>query len=183
MVVKIRFARFGRKDRAFYRMVAINSEKSREGQPLEYVSLSAWLQKDAGNGWRALLPRSVGPHCDLWLRASAQLGTYDPIAMQKDGVKEVRLRIDRIKYWLSVGAQPSEPAALLLSRVGLLPAPPIHYRTISAIPKADRKKFSTLAGGAALRGSGMITPGTGLFAATLGRPSATLSPAFLRVVV
>jgi ribosomal protein S16 len=105
-----------------------------------------------------------------------QLGTYDPIASAKDGVKEVRLKFDRIKYWLSVGAQPSEPFAKLLSNVGFLPAPPIRYRTISAVPK-DQRKYSTVAG-SIMRGSGL-----GLFQATLGMPSSSLSPAFLRAVV
>ena len=53
-----------------------------------------------------------------------QLGTYDPIA-SRDGVKEVRVKVDRMKYWLSVGAQPSETVARLLAHVGMLPPPPI----------------------------------------------------------
>lgn len=36
--VHLRFARFGRIDKPFYRIVAIDSRKAREGQPLEYVS-------------------------------------------------------------------------------------------------------------------------------------------------
>ena len=38
----------------------------------------------------------------------AQVGTYNPIPYGLDATKEVRLRLDRIKYWLSVGAQPSD---------------------------------------------------------------------------
>ena len=47
------------------------------------------------------------------------LGTYDPIA-REDKVKEVRLNMDRIRYWLGVGAQPSDRVArlLALARVG-----------------------------------------------------------------
>jgi hypothetical protein len=36
-LVRLRFARFGRKDRPFYRIVAIDSRKARDAQPLEYV--------------------------------------------------------------------------------------------------------------------------------------------------
>jgi len=36
------------------------------------------------------------------------VGTYNPIPYGLDATKEVRLRLDRIKYWLSVGAQPSD---------------------------------------------------------------------------
>lgn len=45
------------------------------------------------------------------------LGHYDPIP-QKDGNKHVGLHIERIKYWLSVGAQPSKPVARILSKAG-----------------------------------------------------------------
>lgn len=57
-----------------------------------------------------------------------QLGTYDPKQYALDGVKEVRLRMDRIKYWLGVGAQPSDRVAYLLWRSGLLPTPPIRFQ-------------------------------------------------------
>ena len=66
-----------------------------------------------------------------------------------DGAKECRLKVDRIKYWLSVGAQPSERVSYLLWRAGLMPAPPIHYAPTSWIKKSERpgakKKFHTLA--------------------------------------
>lgn len=34
------------------------------------------------------------------------LGWYDPVA--GEGAKQLELKVDRIKHWLSVGAQPSE---------------------------------------------------------------------------
>ncbi len=42
------------------------------------------------------------------------LGWYDPVA--KDASKQVELKVDRIKHWLSVGAQPSETVADLLAK-------------------------------------------------------------------
>jgi len=68
-----------------------------------------------------------------------QLGTYDPIPHRQDGVKEVRLAIDRVKYWLSVGAQPSDRVAFLLWRAGMMPAPPLHYTPTASIPKEERR--------------------------------------------
>ena len=44
------------------------------------------------------------------------VGTYNPIANKKTGVKEIRLKTDRLKYWLSVGAQPSEMVSKLIRR-------------------------------------------------------------------
>jgi small subunit ribosomal protein S16 len=50
------------------------------------------------------------------------LGTYDPIPKQpEDGegkpYKDIKLDSTRAKYWLGVGAQPSDPAWRLLSMV------------------------------------------------------------------
>jgi ribosomal protein S16 len=72
-----------------------------------------------------------------------QVGTYDPLPSKLDGVKEVRLRVDRVKYWLSVGGQPSGRVGYLLWRAGLLPAPPIRY-TPSKWPAKEKKGFHTL---------------------------------------
>jgi len=53
------------------------------------------------------------------------LGTYNPIPQpdpEGEGrpFKDIKLDISRAKYWLGVGAQPSEPAWKLLSMVYLL---------------------------------------------------------------
>ena len=47
-------------------------------------------------------------------RSIEQLGTYDPMA--KDEEKKVVLKKDRIEYWLSVGAQPTETVASILKK-------------------------------------------------------------------
>ncbi|KAK3014705.1 hypothetical protein RJ639_008375 [Escallonia herrerae] len=52
------------------------------------------------------------------------LGYYNPLPGQ-DGGKRMGLNFDRVKYWLSVGAQPSDPVQRLLFRAGLLPPPPM----------------------------------------------------------
>ncbi|KAJ8612561.1 hypothetical protein CTAYLR_007191 [Chrysophaeum taylorii] len=52
-----------------------------------------------------------------------RVGTYDPIPAQ-DGIKEVRLNVQRIKYWLSVGAQPTKRVAWLLGKAEVLPPTP-----------------------------------------------------------
>mmetsp|Transcript_5761 Transcript_5761/g.6618 ORF Transcript_5761/g.6618 Transcript_5761/m.6618 type:complete len:106 (+) Transcript_5761:183-500(+) len=52
------------------------------------------------------------------------VGHYDPIP-GNDGHKHIALNFERIRYWLSVGAQPSERVAKLLAQVGLLPKPPV----------------------------------------------------------
>jgi small subunit ribosomal protein S16 len=47
-------------------------------------------------------------------RSIEQLGTYDPMA--KDEEKKCVLKRDRIEYWLSVGAQPTETVASILKK-------------------------------------------------------------------
>ncbi len=74
MAVKIRLARIGKTGRPFYRIVAIDEHKKRNGQTIEI------------------------------------LGTYDPC---QNPAKTV-LKNDRLKYWLSVGAQPTTTVANLI---------------------------------------------------------------------
>lgn len=56
------------------------------------------------------------------------IGTYDPVPKvdpydSKSGLhKDVRLDTQRAKYWIGVGAQPTDTAWRLLSMVGILPA-------------------------------------------------------------
>ena len=46
------------------------------------------------------------------------LGWYDPIATNPD--RQLKLNAERIKYWLSVGAQPSETMRDILVKNGLM---------------------------------------------------------------
>jgi small subunit ribosomal protein S16 len=47
-------------------------------------------------------------------RILEELGSYDPMVKNTDD--RVRLKPDRIKYWMSVGALPSEKVAVLLKK-------------------------------------------------------------------
>ena len=81
----------------------------------------------------------------------SQLGTYDPIPSRVDNMREVRLNVERIKYWLAVGAQPSKRVSNLLSQARIIP-PELPTRAVqSAVPKSQRdkkkkrgRKFSTM---------------------------------------
>ncbi len=46
-----------------------------------------------------------------------ELGLYDPL--QKEPENQISLKRERIKYWLSVGAQTSETVANLLEKAGI----------------------------------------------------------------
>jgi len=71
-------------------------------------------------------------------RAIEYIGVYHP----KEDPSVIEVKSDRVQYWLSVGAQPSEPVQRLLEKTGDwqkfkgLPAPePLKV----APPKADRQ--------------------------------------------
>ncbi len=46
-----------------------------------------------------------------------QLGTYNPRA--KDEAKQLTVDVERVVYWLSVGAQPTPTASKLLKKKGI----------------------------------------------------------------
>jgi small subunit ribosomal protein S16 len=49
-------------------------------------------------------------------RVLEQLGTYDPMIPETDA--RATLNVERVKYWLSVGALPSEKVEVLLKKYG-----------------------------------------------------------------
>ncbi|RAO68783.1 uncharacterized protein BHQ10_004795 [Talaromyces amestolkiae] len=90
MVVKIRFARFGPRHSPFYNIVVAQARSARDSKPLEVV------------------------------------GTYNPLPQKPTNLseeeakvakafKEISIDRSRVKYWLGVGAQPTESVWRLLS--------------------------------------------------------------------
>ncbi len=53
-------------------------------------------------------------------RVIEELGWFDPVAPED---KQLKIKVDRVDYWLSVGAQPSRTVCGLLKRVGCDPTP------------------------------------------------------------
>ena len=67
-----------------------------------------------------------------------KLGTYNPMR-EKDDPERVNLNLERIKYWLSVGAKPTERVTGFLAKEGLLKKPEIPKQT-----KQDKPKKKTV---------------------------------------
>ncbi|KAJ4394915.1 37S ribosomal protein S16, mitochondrial [Didymella pomorum] len=91
MVLRIRLSRFGKKHAPFYNIVLTHARTARNSRPLEV------------------------------------LGTYDPVPQPpRPGDthgrpwKDIKLDVSRARYWVGVGAQPSDTAWRLLSMVGIL---------------------------------------------------------------
>src|SRR6201747_2522473 len=47
-----------------------------------------------------------------------QIGTYNPL-LAKDDESRVKLVEDRVRYWLGVGAQPTDRVARMLDKAGI----------------------------------------------------------------
>lgn len=67
-----------------------------------------------------------------------RLGSYNPMLPQ-DNASRFTVDEERVKYWLSQGAQPTERLEKLLSSLGLVKAP-----TIPAQPKKSAMKAKAL---------------------------------------
>ena len=70
-----------------------------------------------------------------------QLGSYNPIPSKKDGLKEISVHSERVRYWLSVGAQMSDRCHFLLGRVGIIPEMVRKNSPIKGLPRAVRKEM------------------------------------------
>jgi hypothetical protein len=96
----------------------------------------------------------------------------------------VRLRVDRIKYWLGEGAQPSERVAYLLWRAGLMPEPPIRFQTQKSVSKQKAGGAEGGGGGGGAAGGGLRGGGFGSsqraagFFGRLGGVAAAAPPLF-----
>jgi len=53
------------------------------------------------------------------------VGTYNPVPTRSTKEKSLRLDVDRVHYWIAVGAQPSDRVHWLLAQAGLLPPKPV----------------------------------------------------------
>ncbi len=87
MAIALRLSRGGAKKRPYYRIVAADSRRPRDGKYLE------------------------------------QIGMYNPL-LAKDDEGRVKLNEDRIRYWLGVGAQPSDRVLRFLDAAGILKREP-----------------------------------------------------------
>ena len=64
-----------------------------------------------------------------------RLGSYNPL-LPKDHADRFVIDEERVKYWLSKGAQPTERLEKLLSKLGLVNAPKFHEQPKKSAPKA-----------------------------------------------
>ncbi|KAF3048623.1 37S ribosomal protein S16, mitochondrial [Didymella keratinophila] len=91
MVLRIRLSRFGKKHAPFYNIVLTHARTARNSRPLEVLGTYNPIPQP---------PRPGDTHGRPW--------------------KDIKLDMSRARYWVGVGAQPSDTAWRLLSMVGIL---------------------------------------------------------------
>ena len=64
-----------------------------------------------------------------------RLGTYNPM-VAKDSENRITLKEERIKYWLSQGAKPSDRVARFLGHADIITLPVRHEQTKQHLPRA-----------------------------------------------
>ena len=68
-----------------------------------------------------------------------KIGSYNPL-LPKDKKERIKVEAERVKYWMSKGAQPTIRVSRLLGEMQIMPMPKPGNNPLKAIPKKDRKK-------------------------------------------
>ncbi len=68
-----------------------------------------------------------------------KIGSYNPL-LPKDKKERIKIESERVKYWMSKGAQPTLRVSRLLGELQIMPMPKPGNNPQKAIPKKDRKK-------------------------------------------
>ena len=68
-----------------------------------------------------------------------KIGSFNPL-LPKDKKERIKIEAERVKYWMSKGAQPTLRVSRLLGELQIMPMPKPGNNPQKAIPKKDRKK-------------------------------------------
>lgn len=66
-----------------------------------------------------------------------KVGTYNPM-VPKDHPERLTVKEERVRYWLSVGARPTERVHKFLGELGLMPAFEVRTQTRKSAPGKKR---------------------------------------------
>ena len=68
-----------------------------------------------------------------------KIGSYNPL-LPKDKKERIKVEAERVKYWMSKGAQPTLRVSRILGEAQIMPMPKAGNNPNKAIPKKERKK-------------------------------------------
>ncbi|RMZ82341.1 hypothetical protein DV738_g1788, partial [Chaetothyriales sp. CBS 135597] len=121
MVLRIRLARFGKRHSPIYNIVVAQARTARDSKPLEVLGVYDPKPK---------APLSSNTDPTTMVNAKGETVPYVP-----KKIKDIQLDQTRTKYWLGVGAQPSEPVERLLVLIGLMEPKPGRIRAGKILEK------------------------------------------------
>ena len=81
-----------------------------------------------------------------------KVGFFNPL-LPKTKKERINLEVDRIKHWISKGAQPTLRVSRILGEAKVYPMPPQGNNPLKAIPKKDRRKDNAEGGKSAADGT------------------------------
>ena len=70
---------------------------------------------------------------------SEKIGSYNPL-LPKDKKERIKVEAERVKYWMSKGAQPTLRVSRILGEAQIMPMPKPGNNPQKAVPKKERKK-------------------------------------------
>ena len=68
-----------------------------------------------------------------------KIGSYNPL-LPKEKKERIKIEAERVKYWMSKGAQPTMRVSRLLGELEIMPMPKPGNNPHKAIPKKGEKK-------------------------------------------
>lgn len=108
-LVRIRLARFGRKNSPVYNIVVTQAYKARDSKPIEVLG--------------TYNPRPFGLRADISHKNKNKLKNQDIKTSIENNTfpwKDIKLDFARTKYWIGCGAQPSDTVIRILNKAGIL---------------------------------------------------------------
>lgn len=111
-LVRIRLARFGRRNMPLYNIVVTQRYKARDAKPIEVIGIYNPIPKKLDHDSK---------RNDIFRLSHDDSTTTNSNEVHSDKlVKEIKLDFNRAKYWIGCGAQPTETVAKLFIRAGIL---------------------------------------------------------------
>merc|ERR1712097_83121 len=68
-----------------------------------------------------------------------KIGSYNPL-LPKDNKERIKVEAERVKHWMSKGAQPTLRVSRILGEAQIMPMPKPGNNPQKAVPKKERKK-------------------------------------------
>ena len=68
-----------------------------------------------------------------------KIGSYNPL-LPKDKKERIKVEAERVKYWMSKGAQPTLRVSRILGEAQIMPMPKPGNNPQKAVPRKERKK-------------------------------------------